>query len=94
MEIAITNTRWPLGFLVKREKKRAIPGKRKTKTRRPSQIRGQASNDMVNPNSTNIVGLWHKMREMAKEIVGARKLGRKNIQTKLNSKRGTRASVV
>ena len=55
MEIAITNTRWPLGFLVKREKKRAIPGKRKTITRRPSQIRGQALHGMVNPNSTNVL---------------------------------------
>ena len=49
---------------------------------------------MVNPNSTNALDLWNKMQEMAKEIVGARKLGRKDKQTKPNSKRGTRASVV
>ena len=30
-EIAIANTRWPLGFLVKREKNRSTAGKRKTR---------------------------------------------------------------
>ena len=49
-EIAFANTRWPLGFLVKREKKRAKPGKRKTMTLRPSHIWGQALYGMVNPN--------------------------------------------
>ena len=72
-EIAIVNTRWPLGLLAKREKKRAIPGKRKKITRRPSQLRGQALYGMVNPNSMNVLGLWHKMQEMANEIVGAKK---------------------
>ena len=93
-KIAIANTRWPLGFLVKREKKRAIPGKRKIITRRPSQIRGQPSSGMVNPYSTNVLGLWHTNARDGQRNCWGKKIREKNKEPKPDNQRGTRASVV
>ena len=50
---------------------RKLEGKKKRTTPNHKATRGQASYSMANLNSTNVLGLCHKMQEIAKIIVGA-----------------------
>ena len=53
-----------------REPKSNTRKKRKAVTRRLNQIRGQALYGMANPNSTNVLGLGHKMQRGLNRSLG------------------------